>query len=124
MNVITTNCIYSNPVRYDGSLPTLPTHAFYFENSVCTVSQTATSSGGGGGDIILNAYNPTTTISSSSDIQIYGAMSAGEIMISFFLLIQIILIMTYFLIKSLSKIETQKEYIEYTNGDVPISKNL
>lgn len=29
------NCVYANPTRYDGGVPTLPTTAFYFASTTC-----------------------------------------------------------------------------------------
>ena len=67
-------------------------------------------------------YNPTPGIASSGDIALYGAMSAGEILLAFLLLGQIFMLGLYMLIKSIGKITTRKKYIEYTTGDVPITQ--
>jgi len=117
MNTITTSCTYSNPVRYDGLAPTLPTHDFYFKNSVCDVSETATSSPS---NTVLNAYNPTTTISSSTDIAIYGSMSAGEILISLFLFVIIWILLLKSMVAGLKNLKTKKRYLGYNGGDVEI----
>lgn len=81
---------------------------------------------GVGIDIETNfqGYNPTSSISSSSDIAIYGSFSAGEIMISFLLLLQLFIMLLAALIKSFSAIKTKKRYIEYSNADVPINEQL
>lgn len=72
----------------------------------------------------ISGYNPATSISSSSDINVYGSMSAGEVMIGFILILQIVLLVLYSAIKSLQGINTTRKYINYSNGDVPISKEL
>jgi hypothetical protein len=69
-------------------------------------------------------YNPTNNIASSTDVQVYGAISAGEIVISLLLIFQLFIAITAFVIKSIWKISTQKTYIEYSNADVPINKNF
>jgi hypothetical protein len=117
MNTITTGCTYSNPVRYDGLAPTLPTHDFYFKNSVCTVSETATSTAGA---VTFNGYNPTTTIASSSDIQIYGSISAGELLVSLFLFLLLWIKLIELIAGGLDKLKTKKKFLGYNGGDVEI----
>lgn len=119
MATITTNCTFSNPVRYDNATPTLPTHAFYFKTTVCT-DNVATSSQ----NIVLNAYNPTTTIATSTDIKIYGSFSAGEILISLLLFIAIFIKLMEYVAKGLNKIVTKKKFLGYSNSDVEIREDL
>jgi len=69
-------------------------------------------------------YNPPVGIASSSDIQVFGAFSAGEIMIAFLLVLQIFLMLLSALISSFGAIKTKKRYIEYSSGDVPINEQL
>lgn len=69
-------------------------------------------------------YNPTIGISTTTDINIYGSFSAGEIMISFLLLLIFIITLLNYLVKSFSAFVTKKRYIEYSNGDVPINNEL
>jgi len=69
-------------------------------------------------------YNPNLGIASSSDIQIYGSFSAGEMMIAFVLVLQFFFMVLVALVSSFSAIKTKKRYIEYHNGDVPISDQL
>lgn len=71
-----------------------------------------------------STYNPNLGISSTSDISLYGSMSAGDILIAFLLLMQLFLIILYLLIKSIFGVTTSKKYIQYSNGDVPINKDL
>ena len=120
MATITTNCIYSDPVNKDGDFPALPTHHFFFENSECeqTITGVATST-----PEIFTGYNPTTTISTSSDITIYGSFSAGEIMISLLLLLIILLKLLEFMAKALSNFKTKKTFLQYGGGDVEIRED-
>ena len=121
MYTVTQNCSYSNPVRYDGTTPTLPTHTFYFENIECDVVDnipTTTNSSFSAG------FNPTTTIASTSDVQVYGYFSAGEVLISFLLLCIVVLMLINLLVKALSNISTKKTYLQYGGGDVEIRKDL
>lgn len=115
-----------------------------FTNIVCDddIIYSNTSAGGGAaeGSVILNyvpynrqevstsssdiGYNPNPYIASTSDVQIYGALSAGEILIAFILLLQVFIGGLYMLVKSLGAIKTHRKYIEYRNGDVPINNDL
>lgn len=116
---VSTNCVYSDPVRYDGSTPTLPTHHFYFKNSVCTESDNATST------ILSNVgYNPTTTISSTTDIAIYGSMSAGEILIALFLFILIWIKLLSFIPAALDRVKTKRKFLGYNGGDVEVRDDI
>jgi len=120
MATITTDCIYSNPVDFEGEVPSLPTHHFFFQNSECveTITGVATST-----PEIFLGYNPTTTISTSSDITIYGSFSAGEIMISLLLLLIILLKLLEFMAKALSNFKTKKTFLQYGGGDVEIRED-
>lgn len=120
MSTFTESCTYSNPVRYDNTVPTLPTHVFYFKDKTCTQTNTATSSG----SVTFTGYNPTTTIATSTDIKIYGAMSAGEVIIALFLFVVIFLKMVELLARALSAIKTKKRFLGYGGGDVEIREDL
>lgn len=117
MATITQSCTYSNPVRYDGTVPTLPTHTFFFKNSVCTNNASTTTN-------FTVGYNPTTTISSSTSIQVYGSMSAGEVMITVFLFMLIVIELFKMLTRALDKIKTKKKFIGYTNAEVEIKEEF
>lgn len=67
-------------------------------------------------------YNPTTDISSSSDIAVYGSISAGEFIISGILLMAILLKCMELLSKGLCSITTERKFLKYNGGDVPIEK--
>jgi hypothetical protein len=119
MTTYTETCSFSNPVRYDGTTPTLPTHSFFFKDRTCT-NDKATSSP----IDIPQSYNPTTTINASSSIQIYGSMSAGEVLISLFLFIIIILLLFKMLISSLDRVKTKKKFLAYSNSEVEVKDVL
>lgn len=70
------------------------------------------------------SYEPKTNIATSTDIQVYGSMSAGEILISFFLFALIVLKMIEFLTGALDRIQTKKKYLAYHGGDVEIREDL
>lgn len=67
-------------------------------------------------------YNPNSDISTSSDIVVYGSISAGEFIISFILLMAILLKLMELLSKGLSNITTERKFLKYNGGDVPIEK--
>ena len=69
-------------------------------------------------------YNPKTQISSSTDITVYGAFSAGEIMISFLLVCLILLSLSKMLVSALSNIKTKKRFLGYSKYDVEIRDDL
>lgn len=67
-------------------------------------------------------YNPSINIASSTDIQLYGSFSAGEMMISFLLMMMIFITLLIHLTNSIVKMKHRKKYIQYSNGDVPITE--
>lgn len=72
----------------------------------------------------VTGFDPSTEISSSSDIQVYGYMSSGEILIAFLLLLIIILQLFGYLASALNKITTKKTYLGYNGGDVEIREDV
>ena len=69
-------------------------------------------------------YNPTTTIASSTSIQVYGSMTAGEVLIILLLFLIIVLKLTEYMAKALSIIKTKKRFLGYGGGDVEIREDL
>lgn len=65
-------------------------------------------------------YNPTTEIASSSDVQIYGSISAGELIIAVLLMMFLLLKLFELLANSLSKLQVNRKFLRYGGGDVPI----
>jgi hypothetical protein len=115
--IVTTDCVFSMPVNSDLVAPTNINQPFQFARSVCDVTESATTT-------VFVAYNPNAGINSPADISVYGAFSAGEILIGFLLLLIVWIMVLYILIKALYQITTGKKYIEYSNGDVPITREL
>lgn len=72
----------------------------------------------------LSFYNPTSTIASTSDIKVYGAISAGELLIAFILLVFAVAGLLSFLARAFGSVKTKKKMIEYSSGDVPIHEEL
>jgi len=66
-------------------------------------------------------FNPTTTIASSSDVQIYNYMSSGELLISLFLFLTILLHMIALLANSFVNTTVKRKYLAYGGGDVEIT---
>lgn len=75
-------------------------------------------------DYATSTYNPPTEISTSSDVIIYGSMSAGEVLISFFLFIIIMVLATKTIAQGLSKVKTGKTFLQYNGGDVEMRNDL
>lgn len=69
-------------------------------------------------------YEPNYTIATSTDINIYGSMSAGEIMITLLLLFLIVIELFKTLAQSISNVNTKRKYIAYSNADVEIREDL
>lgn len=65
-------------------------------------------------------YNPTANIASTSDVQVYGSISAGEAMIAFLILCSIAISLMVALAQALSNIATKKRFLGYSGGDVEI----
>ncbi len=68
-------------------------------------------------------YNPSTNIASSSDIKIYGSMTAGEVLISFLIFSLICVLLTRYMIQGLDKIKTKRKYLQYGGGDVEVRED-
>lgn len=70
------------------------------------------------------SYNPSTQISSSTDIQVYGSITAGEMFISVLLFAMIFITLLKMLFSSLDRIKTRRQYIAYSNSDVEIRDEI
>lgn len=118
----TTTCTYSLPVNYLNATPTLPTHDFRFRREVCTVetnvplpvSFSGTTSSGAIG------FNPTTTISTSSNIQVYGYMSSGEVLISALLIMLIFVTLLQGMAQFISSFKFKRTVMKYEKSEVPL----
>lgn len=68
----------------------------------------------------FQGFAPTTTISTSSDVQIYGYMSAGEVLIASLLLMIIALTIFENIAKFISGIVVNRKVMKYEKANVPI----
>lgn len=104
----TTQCGFYNSVDLDlgGGMD------FEFASSTCTSV------------VLKSGYNPTTTINGTSTIAIYASMSSGEVLISLFLLLLIVIEMCKSIAGGLSNINTKKKFLAYNGGDVEVRDDL
>lgn len=65
-------------------------------------------------------YNPTENIASSSDVKIYGAISAGELLITTLLIMALLLKLFELMARGLSGLEIKRRFLRYNGGDVPV----
>lgn len=68
----------------------------------------------------FEGYNPSKEISTSTDLNVYGAISAGELIISVLLIMMLLFKLIEMLAKSLQDITTQRQYLDYGGGEVNI----
>lgn len=64
-------------------------------------------------------YNPRTDIASSTDVQFYGSISAGEFIISIILMIGLLFYLMNLLARAIGGIATNRKLLQYHGGDVP-----
>lgn len=69
-------------------------------------------------------YNPSTNIATTTDVKIYGSISAGEVLIAFLLFSMIVIKLTTLIARGLDKIKSKKEYLAYGGGDVEIKNDI
>jgi len=68
-------------------------------------------------------FNPTTTIASSTDVQLYGFFTAGDVVISILLILVIGLMLLRNMALALSPIKTKKKVLQYGGGDVEMRED-
>lgn len=110
------NCLYGVPLTFDGSAPVLSTDVWNYSSSTC-ITEISTSSPNLG-------FNPTSTISTSTDVAIYGYFSAGEVLICFLLFCIILIELCKSIAQGLSRIKTKKTNLGYSGGDVEIREDM
>jgi hypothetical protein len=103
-------CTFANPRLYDGNVPVNPGQQWQYINETCTYSS--------------GMYAPTTTISSSTSIAVYGSMTAGEILIGVMTFFLIVIELHKIVIRALDRIQTKKKYINYSSAEVEIKNEL
>jgi len=75
-------------------------------------------------NIATTTYNPTSGIASSTDIQIYGSFTAGEVLIALLLFLIIVIELAKSIARGIGNIKTGKRYLQYHGGDVEIRHDL
>lgn len=105
------NCSYSNPLTFDGTPPLSAIDIWQYASSTCISN----------GSI---GFSPTTTISTSSDITVYGYMSSGEVLIALLLFLSILLSLSQMIAQGLNKVNTKRQFLGYGGGDVEIRYDL
>jgi len=108
--MVSFDCVFTNPTLYDGSTPSDPGQYWQFNNETCNYNS--------------GIYAPTTTIASSTDIQVYGSFTAGEVLVAFFLFVLIVIELVKMLAHSFNKINTKKKFLSYSGGDVEVTEDL
>lgn len=69
-------------------------------------------------------FAPTTSISSSTNIAVYGSMTAGEVLMIMLMFIMIVVEMVKLLARALDRVKTKKTFLAYGKGDVEIREDL
>jgi len=108
--MVSYSCEFSTPRLFDGTIPTNPGQQWQFMNETCTYTN--------------SIYAPTTTIASSTDIQVYASFTAGEVLMALFMFIMIAIELFKMLTRSLDRIKTKRNYMGYTNSEVEIKEEL
>ena len=103
-------CSYGVPKDSLGNVPSGSNANFNWASSTCVYTS--------------SMFAPTTTVSSSTSIAIYGSMTAGEILMITMMFILIVIEMMKMLTRSLDRIKTKKKFIAYSGGDVEIKDVL
>jgi len=65
-------------------------------------------------------YEPSQNIATSTDISVYGSMSAGEVILSVLLLILIVIELFKTLAQALRSVNSKRKYLAYAGGDVEV----
>jgi hypothetical protein len=108
--MVSYTCEFSEPRLYDGGIPTNAGQQWQFYKETCTYNS--------------SMYAPTTTIASSTDIQLYASFTAGEIFMSLLMFILIVIELVKMLACAFSSINTKKTFLAYSGGDVEVRKDL
>ncbi len=106
-------CTFSDPKYVDGSLPSSPynySFQWQFYKETCTYN----------GAI----YAPSTTTASSTDIQVYASLTAGEVLMALMMFVLIVIELGKMIAHGLNKIKTKKTFLSYSGGDVEIRNDL
>lgn len=69
-------------------------------------------------------YAPTTTVASSTDIQFFGAFTAGELVMSQLMFLLIVIELGKIIANALDKINLKRYFIRYKESDVEITDDI
>ena len=71
----------------------------------------------------LSTTSPST-IATTSDIIIVPTMTAGEVLIAWFLFLIVMLMLAQFVFKALDRVRIKRKVIGYSNGDVEVREDV
>jgi len=108
--MVSFSCEFSEPKLWDGGTPTTKQDQWQFWKETCTYN--------------TSMYAPTTTIASSTDIQVYGSFSAGELVMSFLMFMLLVIELGKIIANGMDKINTKRKYIRYQNADTEITDDI
>lgn len=108
--MVSFSCSFSDPQTYDGSLPSTKTESWQYNKETCTYNS--------------SIYAPTTTIASSTDIQVYGSFTAGELIMAFLMFCLIVIELGKIIANGLEKINTKRTFIRYRDADTEITNDI
>lgn len=109
-STVSYTCVFADPKRSDGTVPDNYGHQWQYNKETCTYNS--------------GIYAPTTTIASSTDIQVYGSFTAGELVMSFLMFALIVIELGKIIANGLDKINTKQKYIRYGGGDVEVTDDV
>lgn len=108
--MVSFSCEFSDPLTYDMTPAVTKQDQWQFWKETCTYNE--------------SMYAPTTTIASSTDIQVYGSFSAGELVMSFLMFMLLVIELGKIIANGLEKINTKRKYIRYQNADTEITDDI
>jgi hypothetical protein len=108
--IVQYTCEFFDPKLFDGTTPVNPGQQWQFMKETCTYN--------------TGMYAPTTTISSSTSIQVYGSFTAGEVFMALLMFILIVIELFKMLTRALDRIKTKKKYLGYSTSEVEVKEEL
>jgi len=112
--MVSFDCEFSDPLTFDGTIPDDKQDSWNFYKETCTYTSSTTG----------NVYAPPTEISSSTDIQVYGSFTAGELVMSFLMFALIVIELGKIIAHGLAKINTKRMFIRYRDADTEITNDI
>jgi len=103
-------CTFTEPRRWDGSVPDNYGHQWQYMGETCTYN----------GAI----YAPGTTTATSTDIQMYASFTAGEVLMTMLMFILIVIELMKMLSRALDRVKTKKKFLGYSTSEVEIKEEL